>query len=150
MRTDGGGSDTPFDTTDMMRDFIALEFFDEYANGHGFQRGNTKQVHFSKWTKPVRVKLIFGPPVDQKTRDADLKAVSKYIRRLAKITAHPIALVRQRSNFDVLVVNEDERAQALSQLTQHGQSIGANTENLLQDIPREVHCAVLAFSQSGS
>jgi hypothetical protein len=76
--------------------------------------------------------------------------VSKYVRRLANITAHSIILVKQHSNFSVFVVNETEPAQVLSQVAQNGQSIGVNAENLLQDIPHEGHCVVFDFSQSGS
>ena len=93
MRANGSGSDIRFDTTEMMSDLKALAFFDEYPNRNGFQRGNSKQMHLSKWIKPVRVRLLFGPSLDQQTRQADLQTVSKYVRSPAEITSHPITIV---------------------------------------------------------
>ncbi|HAW48217.1 MAG TPA: hypothetical protein DCX34_13440, partial [Roseovarius sp.] len=37
LRVDGGGPDTPFTDTDLMRNFERIVFFDEYAPGAGFR-----------------------------------------------------------------------------------------------------------------
>ncbi|NCW53264.1 MAG: DUF2927 domain-containing protein [Rhodobacteraceae bacterium] len=124
MRTDRGGPDTPFTKEDLIRDFQALAFYGEYVSGHGFTKAIAQPTELSKWEDPVRVRLLFGPSVSAKTRESDRQTVTELLDRLTNVTRHPIMLVEDNSNFDVLVANEDERYDILTQLQHQRHPIG--------------------------
>ena len=147
VRTDRGGPDTPFTKEDLIRDFQALAFYGEYVSGQGFTKAIEQPTELSKWEDPVRVRLLFGPSVSVKTREADRQTVTELLDRLTNVTRHPILLVEDNSNFDVLVANEDERND-MTQLQHQRHPIGHQTASLLKTIPRELQCVVLAYSSA--
>ena len=148
MRTDRGGPDTPFTKEDLIRDFQALAFYGEYVSGHGFTKAIAQPTELSKWEDPVRVRLLFGPSVSAKTRESDRQTVTELLDRLTNVTRHPIMLVEDNSNFDVLVANEDERYDILTQLQHQRHPIGHQSASLLKTIPKELQCVVLAYSST--
>ncbi len=146
MRTDGGGSDAPFLTEELFRDFQTLAFFGEYVSGQGFTKAEAQQAKLSKWVSPVRVRILFGPSVSAETQAKDTETVKSLLNQLSKITRHPIYLVQQDSNFDVLLANEDERYEMLTSLSSEPNHIGSKSMELLTDIPKELQCLVLAYT----
>ena len=148
MRTDGGGHDTPFTNEDLFRDFQTLAFFGEYVSDQGFNKAKAQAANLSKWISPVRVRIIFGPSVFAETRTEDTKTVKTLLNRLSKITRHPIYLVEHDSNFDVLIVNDDERYEMLASLSSEPNRIGIKSMKLLKDIPKEIQCVVIAYSSN--
>lgn len=148
LRTDGGGPDTPFNDEDLFRDFQSLAFFGEYVSGQGFKKAKAQPAKLSKWIAPVRVRILFGPSVPAETRAVDTETIETLLKRLSKITRHPAFLVEEDSNFDVLIVNEDERYTMMASLSSKESHIGAKSTELLKNIPKELQCVVLAYSSS--
>jgi len=150
LRTDGGGPDTPWTGTDLLRNFERIVFFDEYAPGAGFRPGSDQPVGLRKWTAPVRIGLEFGTSVPEAQRAADRGTVADYADRLARATRHPITMAPRRANFHVLVMGEDDRAQGIARIRSLVPSIDAATLGVFRTMPRSIHCLVVAFSAKGN
>ncbi|WP_233544898.1 DUF2927 domain-containing protein [Pseudooceanicola sediminis] len=145
LRKDGGGPDTPFDATDLARNFERIAFFGEYPRGAALSSGGDHPDVLRRWQGPVRLGLIFGDSVDEAVRRQDRTDLGRYAARLARVTGHPISHVSQGANFHVLVMGEDDRAQALAQIRALVPAISYDTMAVLGRLPRDVHCLVLGF-----
>lgn len=149
LRTDGGGPDTPWTETDLLRNFERIVFFDEYAPGAGFRSSSGRPSGLRKWTQPVRFGLEFGATVPQEQRAADRDTVADYAARLARATRHRITTVNRGANFHVLVMSEDDRAEGLARVRALAPDIDPATFGVFRDMPRSIHCLVVAFSDEG-
>lgn len=146
LRTDGGGVDTPYSDTDLLRNFEQIAFYDEYAQGGGFKRSDGKPGALRKWISPVRIEVEFGASVPADQRATDTAMIAKYTARLARITNHSITFSARNANFHVLIMGEDDRAQALTRIEQIVPGIGPLSLNVFRNLPRSTHCLVVAFS----
>jgi Protein of unknown function (DUF2927) len=148
LRTDGGGPDTPFSPDDLARNFEAIAFFDEYGRN---TVGTTGRLQ--RWDSPVRLGVAFGPKVEAERRKSDLAVIRSYTRRLARITGHPISMVRgspqREANFNVIVAGEDDREFVETRLRQLVPGIGPRDLALFSNPPKSVYCLVVAFSSGG-
>ncbi len=150
MRTDGGGSDTPFDARTLADNFLRIAMFDEYARGANGPVQRETQSRLRRWVEPVRVGLRFGASVPPSLQAADRARVASYLARLASLTGHPVGLSDTAPNFWLYIVSEDER-EAL------GPVVSAALTGLSQadvagitELPRSTYCLVYATSQGTS
>jgi hypothetical protein len=60
LRSDGGGPDTPWTDTDLMRNFETIVFFDEYRPGAGFRPSGGQSGALRSSAPPCRP--ISAPP----------------------------------------------------------------------------------------
>ncbi len=149
LRTDGGGPDTPYTDTDILRNFEQIAFHDEYARNRGLARSDGQPGGLRKWTGPVRMSVEFGASVPLATREADRRIVAGYAARLARVTGHPItAGAGADANFNVLFMGEDDRAQAVARIRSLVPNIDPSSINLFETLPRSIHCLVVAFSDT--
>lgn len=147
LRTGGGGVDTPYTDTDLMRNFERIAFYDEYARNRGLTRSDGRAGALRKWNGPVRMTVEFGASVPEAQRAPDTQIVTRYAARLARVTGHPItADAGGSANFHVLIMGEDDRAQAVARIRQIVPNINPNSLQLFNDLPRSIHCLVVAFS----
>ncbi len=146
LRTDGGGFDTPYTDTDLLRNFEQIVFYDEYAPGGGFKRSDGKSGALRKWTTPVRLSVEFGASVPPLQRASDIALVNGYTTRLARITGHPIIASNRNANFHVLIMGEDDRAEAVTRIKQIVPGIDPSSLTVFRNLPRSTHCLVVAFS----
>ncbi len=150
LRTDGGGPDTPFTATDLARNFEMIAFYDEYERGMGLRGAHGGPGFLRRWGVPVRFGVEFGASVPEDQRRIDRANVRAYSRRLARVTGHPISVSESNPNFHVLFMGEDDRAQMLTRVRQIVPNINPASLNILRDIPRSIHCLVIAFSATGN
>lgn len=150
LRTDGGGFDTPYTDTDVMRNFERIAFYDEYERNAGFRRSNGQAVGLRKWVRPVRMSVEFGAGVPEAQRRFDERMVTAYAARLADITGHPISVAPRNPNFHVLFMSEDDREEAIARIRQIVPDINGASLALFRTLPRSIHCLVVAFSGSQS
>lgn len=150
LRTDGGGIDTPYSDTDVMRNFERIAFYDEYERNAGFRRASDTAVGLRKWDRPVRMSVEFGAGVPEAQRSFDERMVRDYADRLADITGHPISMAPRNPNFHVLFMSEGDRDEAIARIRQIVPDINAATLTLFRTLPRSIHCLVIAFSGSES
>lgn len=145
LRTDGGGVDTPYTDTDLLRNFEAIAFYDEYQRGGGFTLASGGASKLRKWATPIRVGVEFGDSVPAAQQAADRAQINAYAARLARITGHPMT-PGSNPNFHVFVVGEDDRDATLARILQIVPNLGPSSQSMLRTMPRAIHCLVMAFS----
>ncbi len=150
LRTDGGGPDTPFTASDLARNFAMIAFYDEYERGAGLRDARSGPGRLRRWGVPVRFGVEFGATVPEDQRRIDRANVRAYSRRLARVTGHSITMSDSNPNFHVLFMGEDDRPQMLRRVRQIVPNINPASLNILRDIPRSIHCLVIAFSVTGN
>ena len=146
LRTDQRAKDVPFDMRDLLENFETVVFYDEYQRGSTFEKSKGENAKLSKWVSPIRVKVHFGPSISELTRAEDEKNISDFVSKLAQVTNHPMRMVSQNSNFDVLISREDEHPFMLDTLKAQGAPLGSAAKRIITQMPRNIHCLVLAFS----
>lgn len=147
LRTGGGGPDAPYTDTDLMRNFEAIAFHDEYARDRGLTPADGRSGGLRKWTEPVRMSVEFGASVPSAQQSADRAMVADYASRLARVTGHPISAgAGQSANFNVLFMGEDDRDQAIQRIRALVPNINSASLDLFRTLPRSIHCLVIAFS----
>ncbi|SDY21317.1 DUF2927 domain-containing protein [Citreimonas salinaria] len=146
MRTDGGGPDTQFTDTMLVRNFEAIALREEYARGEGLRPSEGEASVIKKWVQPVRISPEFGASVPPDLRTVARNELGVYARRLAGITGHSISLSESAPNFHVLFVGEDERNGIVPRIRALVPEADPRTLRLFDDLPRSIHCLVIAFS----
>lgn len=150
MRTDGGGVDTPFTETMLVRNFERIALAEEYTRGAGLQPSNGALGEIKKWTVPVRIGVTFGDTVSAVARNRDRQTLGAYTRRLARVSGHSIMLVTSQPNFHVLVMGEDDKQQLRDTLDRIAPGMEPSSRAIFTNLPRAIHCLVVAFSDSAS
>lgn len=148
MRTDGGGTDTPYTDRMLAETFLDIALHDEYQPGTGgLVASGGAPTTLRRWAGPVRVGLRFGASVSSELRATDTARVASFLARLSQVTGHPIRLDDQNPNFMLHIVTEDER-RALGPAIQAAlPGIGAGDVAGLTQMPKTTYCAVLAQSR---
>lgn len=149
LRRDGGGPDVPFTDRMLADNFVQIALFDEYISQGGNLIAQQRRSSLRRWEQPVRVKLRFGESIPLAQRDQDRGNVAKYVGRLSRVTGHPITLTEGAANFHVLVLNEDERRNFGPQIRRLMPGISSADVRLIEDLPRDIFCVVVAFGGDG-
>lgn len=149
LRQDGGGPDTPYSAQDLARNFERIVFYDEYARGGGLGKSSGLPGRLRRWPGAVRISAEFGPSVSDAVKSKDMATIRHYTGRLARATGHPIAYADTGANFHVLVMGEDDRAYAINRIKQIVPDISGSSLGIFRNLPRSIHCLVVAFSANG-
>ncbi|WP_432658328.1 DUF2927 domain-containing protein [Pseudooceanicola sp. 200-1SW] len=152
LRMDGGGgADTTYDRADLVRNFERIAFYSEHRQGDGLEPGDDMPGQLLRWQQPVRMRVEFGASVPEATRDDDRAVLRGYVRRLSRATGHAMSLgTGNGGNFHVLVMGEDDRAEATERLRALVPNLSARTLNTLRTLPRDVPCLVMGFAGAGN
>lgn len=150
LRTDGGTRDAPFTVDDLVRNFERIALFEEYANIGGRLVAQQTESQLHRWEKPVLIELDFGERVPEAKRNRDRVSVGTFASRLARVTSHPVRMVRSGGNFHVFIVNEDDRRALGPRLRQIIPGISAETLETVLDLPRSSYCLALAWDPTDS
>ncbi|MEM9577444.1 MAG: DUF2927 domain-containing protein [Pseudomonadota bacterium] len=145
LREDGGGPDTPFTADMLARNFEEIVFFNEYASA---LRGRGGASPLRRWQVPVRISTVFGASVPKSQQAKDSSDVKNYVRRLARVTDHPITTFGM-PNFIVVFASEDDRADALKEAARRLPGITEQSLAPLRTLDRGNYCVVAAYG-SGS
>ncbi len=150
LRTDGGGPDVPFDARRLAENFIRIALYDEYTNQGGrlVARETASRVH--RWEKPIRMQVEFGATVPERQRRKDRADITRYAARLSRLTGVPIRQVTSGGNFNVFVVNEDERRALGPRLREILPGINEAAVRTVTDMPRSTFCLVFAWEPEES
>lgn len=143
LRTDGGGPDTPYSTRDVVRNFLRIAFYEEYADAGGTLVASENASRLHRWDKPVRLTLEFGPSMSGAKRAHDSAELARFSRRLARVTGHPIS-TGPRGNFHVFIVSESERLAMEPRLRALVPGISDTAVNTVVNLPQNMYC--LAFA----
>jgi len=146
LRTDGGSKSPRATPEALIELFNSLAFYDEYEPSSGFQPAQATPTALSKWQRPVKINLHFGPSLNPETRVTDTKFLSDYAAQLSNITRHPIELTTELGNFHVVVVDEVHRMNMVQKLRKKDVLVPPNIQQIIQQMPADIHCMVLTLS----
>ena len=146
LRTDGGSKSPRATPEALIELFNSLAFYDEYEPSSGFQPAQATPTALSKWQRPVKINLHFGPSLNPETRVTDTKFLSDYAAQLSNITRHPIELTTELGNFHVVVVDEAHRMNMVQNLRKKDVLVPPNIQQIIQQMPADIHCMVLTLS----
>ena len=148
LRTDGGGPDTPFTDTMLLRNFERIALAEEYERGAGLRPSRGELGRVKKWIKPVRVSAEFGASVPRDQQVTDRNQLGQFVNRLARISGHPIAMSQSDPNFYVLFMSEDDQEQIAPRIRALVPDVNPASLRIFDDLPRSIHCLVIAFSET--
>ena len=145
LRTDGGAGDAPYDADDLAANFERIALFEEYANvgGRIVARQTASRLH--RWEDPVLVEITFGERVPAARVNRDSVSIAAFSARMARVTGHPVRVVRSGGNFHVFVVNEDDRKLLGPRLRSIIPGISQSALDTVLDMPRSTYCLVFAW-----
>ncbi|WP_170753242.1 DUF2927 domain-containing protein [Ruegeria lacuscaerulensis] len=144
LRTDGGGPDTPYDASDLERNFDVIAFYNEYPDHAVTATTYSTEGQLSRWTTPVRVQIEFAPTVEPQLREQDTAQVNAYTDRLARLTSHPISVVTRKPNFHVFFAGKDDSAYVVSRLKELAPGISQPVLELVANPRANIDCFVIA------
>ena len=150
LRQDGGGADTPFTARMLAENFIRIALYDEYVAQGGRLVQTTAESRLRRWESPIRMRLIFGESVPEARQDTDRGNVKDYAQRLARLTRLPIRLTDANPNFELMILNEDERRASGPLLRSLVPNISDAAVRTVTGMPRSTFCLVFAFSEGAS
>ncbi|MCC1492014.1 DUF2927 domain-containing protein [Cognatishimia sp. F0-27] len=148
LRTDGGGPDTVFTDTMLARNFENIALSTEHDLASGFDARSSVAENIRKWITPVRITVDFSENVPEEQRGEDLRWVDAYAAKLGRVTGHPVSMANTDANFLVLFVATDDTATIPERIKQFVPEADLAALSVLRDLPRTVHCFVLAFATS--
>ncbi|KUF09211.1 DUF2927 domain-containing protein [Pseudoponticoccus marisrubri] len=148
LRTDGGGPDTAFTDTMLVRNFAAIALEEEYVRGEGLRPSGGAASAIKKWLQPVRMTVEFGPRVPEDQHAFDRAQVSSFAARLARVTGHPITMTDSDPNFHVLFMSEDDSDRIAPRIQQIVPDVNPSALRIFNNLPRSIHCLVVAFSDT--
>lgn len=151
LRTDGGGPDTPFTSSMLTQNFMAIAFFDEYSTTANGLRADRTATPLRRWEKPIRMSVVTTPGPDSAEAARNRAEVSDFAARLSRLTDVPIAQTTIAPNFTVLFLDEDSRLGLADQLRSLLPSIDEASLRYAINLPRDELCLVIAsFDSSGT
>ena len=146
MRTDGGSFDTPFNKRQLVENFIQIGVFNEFTLVDGRYTNARSEGKIQRWTAPISVALDFGASVPVRQRVDDRRRVTRYVRKLSRITGQPMSTNGGGANFHVAVLDVDELSKYGPTLQTQVPGLTAGIAAQITDMPRDIYCAVYAFS----
>ncbi|UFM66666.1 DUF2927 domain-containing protein [Paracoccus sp. MA] len=149
LRTDPG-TEIALTPEKLAEDFIEVALHDEYVREGGKLVSRPTPAPLRRWQQPVRVRLEFGDSVAPAQRARDRAEIAGYAARLQRITGHPVALTGASGNFNVLILNEDERRAIGPRLSSLVPGIPAGDIAALRDLAPQNYCTVFAYSNGNS
>lgn len=152
LRQDVAPRDAQFIARQLADSFIHVALYDEYANRGGTFVARTTPSRLRRWQAPVRMAVEFGASVPQGERNLDRATITAYAGQLSRATRHPIGMTAdaQAANFNILVLNEDERRGIGPRLRELVPGIDAASLNAIVNLPPTTFCVVFAFSEGAS
>lgn len=150
MREDGGGPDSPFTTRNLVDNFLAIAFFDEFGEKDGQLIAGGAENRLHRWQGPVRVGLAFGATVPPDQRAADRAAIAGYVRRLSRISGLPMWLSDRNPNHTVFILNPDERRGAGSLIRAVAPETSAAAIRSVEEMRPDIYCTAFTFNPGRS
>lgn len=150
MRTEYSPKDAPFTYGDLVQNFSQIALQNEYTISDGRFVEGRSQTFLRRWEGPVRVGTIFGNSTSDDEARLNNIEVSKYTRRLARLTNLDMRTTSAKSaNFLVLFLNEEEQKQFADTLPSLLSAISPAVVDAFRNSPRNIFCAAFAFTKPG-
>jgi hypothetical protein len=150
LRTDGGGTDTPFSADDLARNFERIAFFDEFQRQGGQLVARPRESTLHRWQGSVRVEVAFGDTVPAEQRARDRMTIAAYLAQLSDLTGLPIRMTGFAPNFTVFILNEEERRLARHRILDLAPGMDPEALTSALEMKPDTYCTVFSFSPAGS
>ena len=150
MRGDGGGVDTPITPDMLLRNFIRIALYDEYAPGGGTQSAAPTASRLRRWEQPIRMNIEFGSTIPAAQRIRDTASIGAYAARLSRLTGVPIRQNALNANYTVMILNEDDRPGFEGRLRSLIPGIEESTVRTFVNLPRDLLCVVISVSENNA
>ncbi len=143
LRVDGGGPDVPFTARDLSRNFAAIALSEELRVENGRVLPGKPLITLRRWQEPIRFGIYFGDTVPETIRAADRAFIENYVRRLSRITGHPMSIAATATNFDIVILHENQRLAVNPLLQRAGVVPSRGMVDAIAGMTRNDYCAVL-------
>jgi len=152
LRQDVAPRDAQFGARQLVDDFIHVALYDEYANRGGTFVARQTASRLRRWDVPVRMSVEFGPSIPLAERRHDRAQITAYAGQLARAARHPVAVTGNtaNANFNVLVLNEDERRAIGPRLRELVPGIDDASLDAIVNLQPTTFCVVFAFSEGAA
>ncbi len=148
LRTDGGGVDTPYTNADIARNFERIAFFDEFEVGQGLTPASGKPGRMIKWKEPVRMSVEFGRHALPEQRETDPDVIASYVKRLTRVTGHPITITDRNPNFHVIIAGQDDKEDTIARFLEIEPNMNQASINIVRNLNRKTACFVFTFAKT--
>lgn len=143
LRQDRTLRDAPSTPHKLARDFAEIALRSEYGGSLGAS-GSGSRKPVMRWETPVRLNVIFGASVSPEQRQKDQRSVVSYMKKLSKITGHPVKHTNKGTNFHVLVVNDAERKSLATTLRKMVPNLNNGSIRAVERMKPNHFCMVIA------
>lgn len=143
LRADGGGPDVPFTALNLAQNFAAIALSEEMRVENGRVLPGKALITLRRWEDPIRFGVHFGDTVPESIRQSDRIFIESYVRRLARITGHPMMIASTKTNFEIVVLHEDQRLSVNPLLQRAGVRPSRGMIDAIAGMSRNDYCAVL-------
>ncbi len=150
MRTDAGSRDAPFDARMLADNFIKIALYDEFDGASGTLVARATESHLRRWAVPIRFGLHFGASVPATRRATERARVASYLSRLARLTGLSIRLADSGANYQLWIVDEDERRALASTISAAMPGITASEIAAFTQMAPSTYCQVSAMVDNGT
>lgn len=148
LRKDGGGVDTPFSKRDLVENFIRTAAFNEYTLTSTSVLRTPSERLIQRWVKPIVFSLDFGQSVEPEKRSTYTRLTNRYVRRLSRITEHPMSVAASGGNFTIAVLSVDELEAYTPRLRELIPELSPAFAGQITRLDRPDHCIVYTFSDA--
>ena len=118
--------------------------------GGGTSTAEPTLSRLRRWDGPIRMSVTFGDTIPAAQRERDRASIAAYASRLSRISGVPIRQTDLNANYDVLVLNEDDRVGYVAKLRALVPGIAESSVRAFLNMPRSTLCLVIAFSDNGA
>lgn len=150
MRSDDGNRDAPFNARMLTANFIRIAMYDEFDNSSGRLVARETESRLRRWQDPVRMTLHFGASIPESRRGTERARVASFLARLTRVTGHPIRLVDRDGNFQLHIVDEDERRALGPAVAAAMPGMSPSEIATFTDMPTSTYCQVSAMVDNAS
>ena len=150
MRTDGGSRDAPFNARMLADNFIRIALYDEFDTSSGTPVAHATESRLRRWNTPVRMGLHFGASVPAARRATERARVASFLARLSRISGLPIGLADSGTNYQLWIVDEDERRALGPAIAAAMPGIAGAEIAAFTDMPSSTYCQVSAMVDDAS
>jgi len=133
------------DAQTLARNFMAIAMRSEYSLRGGGATHGGGAAPLRRWEQPIRLGVRFGASVSGTQQRRDLAAVQSVAQRLQRASGHPIRVVNANPNFHVLVLNDQERANARAVLQQIAPGLSRAAQGAILRMRPNTFCMVVAI-----
>lgn len=150
MRTDSGARDAPFSARMLTNNFIRIALYDEFDSSSGNLVASTTESRLRRWASPIRFGLHFGASVPKSRHATERARVASLLARLSRLTGQSMRLSNEGANFNLYIVDEDERAALGPTIRAAMPGIAPSEIAAFTKMPSSTYCQVSAMVDDAS